>query len=149
MNASTRRWFYLVSGLAAAIVPILIQTGVIETGTGENSLALISTIGSLLGATGAGLAAHQTNKQIKEGVHDPPLSPIDQIQEAAKKVLGDYETSSANVDKLRQVSGDFLTAATGSIPVIGPIAEPITAGVNSLAQQALDSILQAPAPPQQ
>lgn len=136
MTASMRRWFYLISGLAAALVPILIQTGVIETGTGENSLALLGSLGSLLGATGAGLAAHQTHKQIKEGIHDPPLSPIDQIQEASKQILSQATEANANVDLLRQVSGDFLTSITSSIPVVGPFVN----DANSLTQQVLNNL---------
>jgi hypothetical protein len=136
-NASARKWLYLVTGLLAAIVPILVQTGLLDSGQGDSSATLITSLVALLGGGGALTAAHHTNQQIKAGVHDPALSPIDAIQEAIPQVLNQAAEAQANVDKLRQVTGDLLTAATGSVPVLGPVV----ADANSLAQQALDQIL--------
>jgi hypothetical protein len=136
-NASTRKWLYLITGLFASIVPILVQTGLLDSGQGDSSATLITSLVALLGGGGALTAAHHTNQQIKDGVHDPALSPIDQIQEAIPQVLSQAADAQANVDKLRQVTGDFLNMATGTIPVIGPVVN----DANSLAQQALDQIL--------
>ena len=126
MNAETRRWIYLISGLAAAVIPILVQVGVLDTGAGESTNTLILTIASLFGAGGAATAARVTHKQIKEGVHDPPLNPIQQINEALPKVLQQQADANATVDMLKQLGGDLA----GQVPVIGGIAE-----------QALNSIL--------
>ena len=129
MNAETRRWIYLVSGLAAAIIPILVQVGVIDTGQGESTNTLILTLASLFGAGGAATAARVTHKQIKEGVHDPPLDPIQQINDALPKVLQQQADANATVDMLKQLGGDLV----GQVPVVGGIAE-----------QALNSILNPP-----
>lgn len=126
MNAETRRWIYLISGLAAAVIPVLVQLGVLDGGAGESTNTLILTIASLFGAGGAATAARVTHKQIKEGVHDPPLNPIQQINEALPKVLQQQADANATVDMLKQLGGDLV----GQVPVIGGIAE-----------QALNSIL--------
>ena len=136
-SAETRKWLYLITGLIASVVPILVQTGLLDSGQGDSSATLITSLVALLGGGGALTAAHHTNQQQKAGVHDPALSPIDQIQEAIPQVLSQAADAQANVDKLRQVTGDFLTAATNSIPVLGPVVS----DANSLAQQALDQIL--------
>jgi len=136
-SANTRKYLYLLTGLVASIVPILVQTGVLDPGQGDNSATLITSLVALLGGGGALTAAHHTNQQIKAGVHDPALSPIDQISEAIPQVLDQAAQAQANVDKMRQVAGDFLTASAGSIPIVGPVV----LDANSLAQQALDQIL--------
>jgi hypothetical protein len=136
-NADTRKWLYLITGLVASVVPILVQTGLLDSGQGDSSATLITSLVALLGGGGALTAAHHTNQQIKAGVHDPALSPIDQIQEAIPQVLSQAADAQANVDKLRQVTGDFLNMATTNVPVVGPAV----VQANSLAQQALDKIL--------
>ena len=137
MNAHNRRWVYLISGLIAAIVPILTSLGVLDTGQGESTNQIVLSLASLLGAGGAVTAARVTHTQIKEGIHDPALSPIDQIQEATAKVLSEANAANADVAKLRQMTGDILTAATADVPIVGPVVQQ----ANNLAQQALDQLL--------
>jgi hypothetical protein len=132
-----RRWFYLISGVLAALIPVLIQVGLIDTGQGESTSTLIASIAAILGGGSALTAAHHTNQQVKAGIHDPALSPIDQIQEATAKVLSEANAANANVDKLRQMTGDILTAATADVPIVGPVVQQ----ANNLAQQALDQLL--------
>lgn len=127
MSASTRRWFYLIAGLAAAAIPILMQLGVIPQDQGDTWLA---AVGSLAGGGAALTAAHHTNKQVKEGLHDPALDPIDQVTESAKAILAQQESANAAADRLRQVTGDLLTGV-GAPP-------------NDQVQSAVDSILGAP-----
>lgn len=127
MSAATRRWFYLISGVIAALVPIAIQTGVFDTGQGENVTTLIATIGSMLGAGGALTASAVTHRQIKDGLHDDELDPTDIVLNNIPKVLNEAATAQANVDKMRQVTGDlFGVAAAGTV------------AVGTLTQQVLD-----------
>ncbi len=70
-NVKTRQWLYLVTGLVAAVVPILVQTGLLDSGQGDSSATLITSLVALLGGGGALTAAHHTRIQIKDGVHDP------------------------------------------------------------------------------
>ena len=135
-SAESRKWLYLFTGLIASIVPILVQTGLLDPGQGDSSATLITSLVALLGGGTALTAAHHTNQQIKDGVHDPALSPIDQISEAIPQVLSQAAEAQANVDKMRQVAGDFLTASTAGIPVLGPVL----GQANTLAQQALDQL---------
>jgi hypothetical protein len=136
-SAQTRQWLYTITGLLAAVVPILVNLGVLDSGQGDSSATLITSLVALLGGGGALTAAHHTRIQIKDGVHDPALSPIDQIQEAIPAVMSQAAEAQANVDKMRQVAGDFLSASTAGVPVVGPVV----AQANTLAQQALDQIL--------
>jgi hypothetical protein len=126
MNVQTRRWLYLASGVAAAIIPILIQLGVLDSGQGESTNTLILTIASLFGATGAATAAKHTHQQIKDGVHDPALPPIDQLRESANKVVSQAQEAQANLDVLKDITGSLA----GQVPVVG-----------GLVQQAMDQLL--------
>jgi hypothetical protein len=133
-KAKNRQWLYLVSGLAAALIPIAVQLGIIDAGQGEQSNTLVLTIASLFGAGGAVTAAHQTKKQRDEGLHDPALPPIDQLQESANQVLAQAQDAQQNMEKLQQISGGLITGMVGSIPGVGPIAA-------SLTDQVLKSLL--------
>jgi len=132
-NVGIRKWWYIISGVVAAVMPILYQSGILNAGQ--------AVVGGAVGGVGALTAGAVTHRQQKEGLHDPPLSPIDQITQAIPQVLDQAAQAQANVNMLRQVTGDFLTASTNSVPVIGPVV----AQANSLAQQALDQILNPPA----
>ena len=126
MNAQTRRWLYLATGLAAAVIPILVQLGVIDTGQGESTNTLILTIASLFGATGAATAAKHTNQQIKDGLHDPALPPVDQLRESANQVISQAQEAQVNLDVLKDITGSLV----GQVPVIG-----------GLVQQAMNQLL--------
>lgn len=126
MNAGIRRWFYLLSGLVAALIPVGIQVGIIDTGQADSTTTLLAGLAGLIGGGGALTASYHTNKQIKEGLHDPALDPIDQIAEAIPKVLEQQNTANAAVDRLRQITGDLV----GVTPIVG-----------GMAQQALDQLL--------
>ena len=126
MNAQMRRWLYLATGVAAAVIPILVQIGVFDTGQGESVNTLILTIASLFGATGAATAAKHTHQQIKEGLHDPPLSPIDQMQESANQVISQAQEAQANLDIMKQITSDVA----GQVPIVG-----------DLVQQAMNQLL--------
>lgn len=136
-NAATRQWIYLLTGLIAAVVPILVNVGVLDSGQGDSSATLIASLAALLGGGGALTAAHHTRTQIKDGLHDPALDPIDQVTESAKQILAQQESANAAADRLRQVTGDLLTGVTAGIPVVGPVVQQ----ANNLAQQALDQLI--------
>lgn len=129
MNANARKWFYILAGVIAAVMPVLVQAGFLD--------ASQASLGGLMGGVGALTAAGAVHRQQAQGIHDPPLSPIDQIAAALPQVLTEAAQAQANVDKLRQVTGDFLTATTGGIPIVGDAV----AQANSLAQQALDQLI--------
>jgi hypothetical protein len=126
MNAQTRRWLYLATGLAAAVIPILVQLGVIDTGQGESTNTLILTVASLFGATGAATAARHTHQQIKDGLHDPALPPVDQLRESANQVISQAQEAQVNLDVLKDITGSLV----GQVPVIG-----------GLVQQAMNQLL--------
>lgn len=46
MTAHMRRWLYLISGLVAGVVPILIAVGVLDTGQGESANNLMLSLTS-------------------------------------------------------------------------------------------------------
>ena len=126
MNVQTRRWLYLATGVAAAVIPILVQLGVIDTGQGESTNTLILTIASLFGATGAATAARHTHQQIKDGLHDPALPPVDQLRESANQVISQAQEAQVNLDVLKDITGSLV----GQVPVVG-----------DLVQQAMNQLL--------
>ena len=134
MKAEGRRWLYLITGLLAALIPIGVQIGVLDSGQGEQTNTLLVTIASLFGATGATVAARHTHTQIKEGLHDPALPAIDQLQESANQVVAQAQEAQANMDRLREISGSLIEGTLGQVPVVGPVA-------GSLADQVLNQII--------
>jgi hypothetical protein len=123
MSAVTRRLFYLVSGLIAAVIPVGIQMGVLDTGSGENAKVLLATIGSMLGAGGALTASAVTHRQIKSGLHDVQ-DPTDIVLSNIPKVLDEAATAQANVEKMRQATDD-LFGATGSAAPAGSLTQQV------------------------
>ena len=137
MSPNTRRWFYLIAGLAAAAVPILMQLGVIQQDQGD---AWVAALASVAGGGAALTAGAVTHRQIKQGLHDPPLNPVDTVLQAIPEVLAQQQQANDNVDRLRQATGDLLTGVTAGIPMVGD-----TVGkANDQVQAALDSILGTP-----
>jgi hypothetical protein len=134
MTAQVRKWFYLISGVLAALIPVAVQVGIFDTGQADSSATLLASLAGLLGGTGAITAAHHVNKQIKSGMHDPALSPIDQIQAAIPEVLAQAAQANANVDKLREVTGDLLGNGVDVLSAVAPAA-------GSLADQVLNQII--------
>jgi hypothetical protein len=134
MKAESRRWLYLITGLLAALIPVGVQLGVLDSGQGEQTNTLLVTIASLFGATGATVAARQTHRQIAEGVHDPALPAIDQLQQSANQVVAQAQEAQANMDRLREISGSLIEGTLGQVPVVGPMA-------GSLADQVLNQII--------
>ncbi|MFY9330534.1 MAG: hypothetical protein WAO41_02520 [Candidatus Nanopelagicales bacterium] len=126
MNAQTRRWLYLATGVAAAVIPILVQLGVLDSGQGESTNTLILTIASLFGATGAATAARHVHTQIKDGVHDPALPAVDQLRESANQVISQAQEAQVNLDVLKDITGSLV----GQVPVVG-----------DLVQQAMNQLL--------
>lgn len=136
MTAHMRRWVYLISGLVAGIVPVLIAVGVIDTGQGESVNNLMLSLSSLLGAGGATIAAHQTHKQIGEGIHDPALPPADQALESFKQVAVQQQQANADMDRLRDAANAILsggvTAITGVAAAAVPDDNPLSAVLKEL-----------------
>jgi hypothetical protein len=127
-SASTRRWFYLVSGLLAALIPIGLQVGLIDTGQTENLTTLLVTVGSMLGAGGALTASAVTHKQIKEGLHEQQ-DPTNLVLNNIPRVLDEAATAQANVEKMRQITDELFKGGQAS-----------TVPVGSLTQQVLDKL---------
>jgi hypothetical protein len=141
MNASFRKYWYLATGLIAALIPIAIQFGLLDAGQANNTSTLITTIGSMLGAGGALTASAVTHKQQQEGMPESgPTNPLEIITRNAPVVLQQAAEAQANVDKMREVTADLVTGLTNTLnatPIVGGMVAPTT----DLAQQAINSIL--------
>lgn len=129
MTAQARKWLYLITGLVAAIVPIFIAVGLIDTGQGENVNNLMLSLSSLLGAGGATVAAGVTHRQQKEGLHDPALPPADQAIESLKKVAEQQQQANADMDRLKDMATSILAGTTGV--VTGAVVDAVTGGGQS------------------
>lgn len=130
MTAKVRQYFYLLSALASAIVPILVTLRVINESQGNQWLGLVAALGGILGTAGAGTAAVVLGKQRKDGTLDTPepaptLPLPDAVIAGAQQAAQNAAQSISDLDKIRDGVGQIL----GTAPVIGP-----------LAQAAIDSI---------
>ena len=122
VNAGIRKIFYLLSGVIAAVMPLLYSNGIID--------AQQATLGGLVGGGGALAAAAVTHKQQRDGLHDAPPDPLEQIAQAQQIILSNETDAVSKAEALRQLmSGVLAPAPDFPVPPV------------SLAQQALDSII--------
>jgi len=117
MTAKFRQWFYLLSGLVAAVVPILTALNLATQHQGEQWLSLFSVVGGLIGATGAGTAAVVVSKQRRAGTLDV-VGPADQAITGIQATVAQVTNATAELDRVKQVATDALNA----VPVLGPLA---------------------------
>jgi len=139
MNAQFRKYWYLFTGLIAAVIPIAIQFGLFSETQGNNTTTLLTTLGSMLGAGGALTAGAVVHKQQQEGIAEAadasdPLAIIEStIQQAAD--------AQANVDKMRSDAGNLLNSLSQTLNVTPIAMIPGMTDVNNTAIQALNKIL--------
>ena len=113
-----RLYFYLGSGLIAALLPILLSTGLIGVDTSDSVKQLLAAVGSLIGASGGIVAGTVLNKQTKEGTLDK-LNPGDQIVKGAQELQEAIKSAQSQAEQAKEV----LTGVLGSVPVLGPQLE--------------------------
>lgn len=130
--AKARQWWYLIAGAIAAIIPILVQLGVIGSEQARSGGVLIESLSSLIGGGAAITAGAILSKQRKEGTVD--RSPIDLVISNIPVVYEQAMRAEANVRKMQSVANDVL----GGL-VAPPLAQPDS---DSLANAALKDINQ-------
>lgn len=113
-----RLYFYLGSGLIAALLPILVSTGLIAADSSEAVKQLVASLGSLIGASGAITAGTILNKQSKEGVLDK-LDPGAQIAQGAQALQDAQKQLEAQV----RIGLDAVKGIAPAVPVLGPELE--------------------------
>lgn len=109
-----RQWWYLIAGAIAAIIPILVQLGVLGSEQARSSGVLIETLSSLIGGAGALTAGTILSKQRKQGNVD--LSPIDLVVNNIPVVYEQAVRAEANVRKMQNVANDVLNGIGLSLP---------------------------------
>ncbi|WP_458317089.1 hypothetical protein [Mycolicibacterium brisbanense] len=117
MTAQLRQWFYLLSALASAIVPILVTLRVITENQGNQWLGLVAALGGILGTAGAGTAAVILGKQRKDGTLET-AAPADAAITAIQQTVQNVTTATSELDKVKQAAADAL----GTVPGVGPLA---------------------------
>lgn len=117
-----RTYFYLISGVIAALLPILTALKVIDTGQAGSITTLITSLSSLLGGGAALTAGAILSKQRKDGtVTDVPESAIDVIAANVPVVVQQAEQARNDLGRLR----DVFAGAAGELPIYGPDIEKI------------------------
>jgi hypothetical protein len=114
-----RLWFYLISGVLASVVPVLLAMGVITEGQGNSWMTAVGSIGSLIGAGGALTAGTMLNKQVKSGTVGS--SPVEQVINNIPVVVKQAQDAAQNLDRVRQAATDALS----SIIPVGPLAQQV------------------------
>ena len=123
--AVVRKWFYLLSGLIAAVVPILLTFGVLTPERGDTFMTALAAIGSLIGAGGAVTAGVIVNKQQKDHVIG---DPAEVIRHNIPLVVEQYEKAQRDIELVRQTG----MGAVQHIPVLGPLAEQVLGNLPGL-----------------
>jgi len=134
--AKVRQWWYLIAGAIAALIPVLVQLGVIGSDQARSGGVLIETLSSLIGGAGALTAGTILSKQRKNGTVDQ--SPIDLVINNIPVVYEQAMRAEANVKKIQDVANDVLGGITG-MRLPNPIA---TQNDVSLAAAAMMDITQ-------
>ena len=116
--AKVRLWFYMISGVLASIVPVLLGLGVITESTGNSWLAAVGAIGSLIGAGGAITAGTVLNKQVKHG--DIGANPVEQVIHNIPLVVQQAQEAANNLDKVREAATQALSSV-----VVGPLGKQV------------------------
>jgi hypothetical protein len=120
-----RVYFYLFSGLVASVVPILLATGVLSAERGNNLIAVVGSIGSLIGAGAAGTAGTILSKQRKDPSIAIGTSAADAVISNIPVVVAQVQKAQSDLDKVR----DAVSSAVNQVPVLGPLASQV---LNSL-----------------
>ncbi|AIM40974.1 holin [Mycobacterium phage Squirty] len=123
-----RQWFYLISAAITPLIAILVALNLISEGQGNQLLALLTTLGGLIGGGAAGTAGVVLGKQRKDGTL-VVAAPADTAITAIEQTVQVATAATAEVQRVKQAASETLGAAVGSVPVVGP-----------LAQQAIDNL---------
>ena len=111
--AKVRQWWYLIAGAIAALIPILVQLGVIGSETAKSSGFVLESLGSLIGGGAALTAGAVLSKQRKNGTVDQ--SPIDLVINNIPVVYEQALRAEANVKKMQSVANDVLGGLPNSL----------------------------------
>lgn len=122
MKVQLRQWFYLVSGVVASIVPILIATGVLDKGTAQSWTTLIGVLGSLLGAGAATTAGVIVKRQRDEGLVGD--SPEEILINHMDKVIKNADDANAALSRVKVAAGQALSLDAPA-PTVGSLADAI------------------------
>lgn len=136
--AKVRQWWYLIAGAIAALIPILVQLGLIGSDTAQSSGFVIESIGSLLGGGAALTAGAILSKQRKSGTVDQ--SPIDLVVTNIPVVYEQAVRAEANVRKMQSVANDVFGGL--STTPFAQTASNAANAVESLAGQVMKDISQ-------
>ena len=79
MTSKIRQWFYLLSGLVGAFLPILLAAGVINLDTSNAVTNLVGSLASLIAGGAAVTAGVVLKGQRKDGTVDAPEVAPEQI----------------------------------------------------------------------
>jgi hypothetical protein len=120
-----RVYFYLFSGLVASIVPILLAFGVLSADKGNNLIAVVGSIGSLIGAGAAGTAGTILSKQRKDPSVAIGTDAAEVVIANLPKVAEQVQKAQNDLDRVR----DAVSSAVNQVPVLGPLASQV---INSL-----------------
>lgn len=126
MTPQVRQWVYTISAIATAIIPLLVGYNVLDDATASAWVNVIGLLGAL-GSGGAATAAVVTARQRKEGTLDFTGSAAKQAIEAIQATVKNAENASSDLDKVKSVITDALSAGVGIAgSTLGHAAGPLT-----------------------
>lgn len=139
-NAGVRGKSYAVLAVAFPLIGALATFGVLSVDQANAITGFATAAMGLAGAFGFGVAAKNTNKQVKNGTFDPaPVLPavhaLEQLVILRDQATTEVDRAVANV----QTGVDTITAAAtgvlGGIPGAGPIAAAVQDLINDVRRR--------------
>lgn len=124
MTANIRKWFYMLTGLVSALVPILVSLNITTDDQSQQWLQLLTVVGGIIGAGGLGTAAVVVNKQQKNGTLTPAATPADQAITAIQQTVQDAQTAVSELERVKNVTANVLS----NVPILGPLAKQVLDG---------------------
>jgi hypothetical protein len=121
--SKVRQYFYLIAGLVAGILPILLNFNTITSDQSASITTLLATVASLIGAGAAGTAGVIVSKQRADGTLG--TTAVDQVLNGIPVVVAAVAQAQSDLDKVRQTASDAL----GGIPLFGKEAQDILNGL--------------------
>jgi hypothetical protein len=122
VKAQVRQWFYLISGVVAGIIPMLMAFHIIDQGQAENWYSLFGILGSLLGAGAATTAGVVVKKQRDAGLVGD--SPEEVLMNHMDKVIRDASNANAALERVKVAAGSALSLQAPE-PTAGSLADAV------------------------
>lgn len=124
MNPKIAQSLYQLGTVVSGLVGLFLVWGGIDAGAADSLNQIIGGLLALMPGAANAVAAKRVSGQRKDGTLG---SPADQVTKGVQAVLEAQAQATAEVEKVKQA----VTAAVGTVPGMGPLAQQLINSVPS------------------